>query len=193
MLKEIVFVWRNSILVYWRQNIFSLLHPGTPIYSFASLLHMATFGGTGTETLKDGIGSIFAENGPPHLPDNGYKLKVVIKCTSDGVSVKVLARRLGWWKEWLMRAWLVKIHCANHHLELAVKEAIIDSKFKIVDDMYKIIFGLLKNSRKTKSIMQETCKSENVQHFALSRITSTTQFLLIFELLIYTKLKFIIN
>ena len=92
-----------------------------------------------------------------------------------------------------MRAWLVKIHCANHHLELAVKEAIIDSKFKIVDDMYKIIFGLLKNSRKTKSIMQETCKSENVQHFALSRITSTTQFLLIFELLIYTKLKFIIN
>ena len=30
--------------------LFSLLHPGTPVYFFASLLHMATFG-TGAEAL----------------------------------------------------------------------------------------------------------------------------------------------
>ena len=65
------------------------------------------------------------------------------------------------------RAWLVKIHCANYHVELAVKEVTIDSKFKTVDNMYIIIFGLLKNSGKIKGIIQEICKSENVQHFPL--------------------------
>ena len=33
---------------------------------------MATFGGTGTEALKDGIDKIFAENGPLHLPEDEY-------------------------------------------------------------------------------------------------------------------------
>ena len=61
------------------------------------------------------------------------------------------------------RAWLVKTHCANHLLELAVKEAIIHCKFKTVDDTYMIIFGLLKNSGKIKGIIQEACKSENVK------------------------------
>ena len=56
-----------------------------------------------------------------------------------------------------------------------------------------IIFGLLKNSGKLKGIIQEACKSENIQHFTVSKITGTTQFLLIFELLIFTKLKFIIK
>ena len=65
---------------------FSLLHPGTPVYFFASLLHMATFGGKGAEALKNGIDSIFAEKGPLNLSENGYKFKVVTS-TSDGASV----------------------------------------------------------------------------------------------------------
>ena len=90
------------------------------------------------------------------------------------------------------RAWLVKIHYANHRVQLAVKEAIINSKFK-TDNTYIIIFGLLKNWGKIKGIIQEVCKSENVQHFTLSRITGTIQYLLIFVLLIFTKLKFILK
>ena len=149
--------------------IFSLLPSGTPVYLFASLLHMATFGGTGAEALKDGIDSIFAKNGPLNLPKDGNKFKVVT-CTSDSASVNFgkktrLMKRMA-----DERAWLVKIHCANHHVELAVKEVIIDSKSKTVDDAYKIIFGLLKNSGKIKGIIQEACKSKNVQHFTLSKI-----------------------
>ena len=62
------------------------------------------------------------------------------------------------------RAWLVKIHCPNHHVELVVKEVITDPIFKTVDNTYTTIFGLLKNSGKIKVIIQEACKSESIQH-----------------------------
>ena len=163
-----------------------------PVYFFASLLHLATFGGTGAEALKDGINSIFAEHGPLHLPEDGYKFKAVT-CTSDSASVN-FGKKTGLMKRMAdERAWLVKIHCANHRVELAVKEAIINSKFKTVDNTYIIIFGLLKNSGKIKGTIQEACKSKNVQHFSLSKMTGTTQYLLIFVLLIFTKLKFILK
>ena len=137
------------------------------------MLHQATFGGTGVEALKDGIDSIFAENGPLHLPDDGYKFKVVT-CTSDGESVN-FGKKTGLMKRMAdERTWLVKIHCANHRVELAFKEAIINSRFKTIDSTYIIIFGLLKNSGKIQGIIQEACKSENVQHFTLSKITGTT-------------------
>ena len=123
--------------------------------------------------MKDGIDSVFAENGPLHLPDDGYKFKVVT-CTSDGASVN-FGKKTGLMKRMAdERAWLVKINCANHRVELAVKEAIINPRFKTTDSTYIIIFGLLKNSGKTKGIIQEACKSENVQHFTLSKITGTT-------------------
>ena len=137
------------------------------------MLHLATFDDTGAEALKDGIDSIFAENGPLHLPDDGYKFKVVT-CTSDGASVN-FGKKTGLIKRMADgRAWLVKINCANHRVELAVKEAIINSRFKTIDSTYIIIFGLLKNSGKIKGIIQEACKSENVQHLTLSKITGTT-------------------
>ena len=152
------------------------------------MLHLATFGGTGAKALKDGIDSIFAENGPLHLPEDGYKFKVVT-CTSDGASVN-FGKKTGLMKRMAdERAWLVKIHCANHRVELAVKEAIINSKFKTVDDTYILIFGLLKNSGKIKGIIQEACKRH---YFTLSKITGTT-YLLIFVLLIFTKLKFMLK
>ena len=122
--------------------------------------------------------------------EDGCKSKVVTR-TSDGVN---FGKKTGLMKKMAdERAWLVKIHCANHRKELAGKEAIIDCKFKTVDDTYTIIFGLLKNCGKIKGIIQEAFKSENVQHFTLSKITGTTQFLLIFELLIFYKLKFFIK
>ena len=116
------------------------------VYFFASLSHLAKLGGTGAEALKYGIDSISAENHPLHLPEDGYKFKVVT-CTSDGACVNS-GKKTGLMKRMAdERAWLVKIHCANHHVELAVKEAIINSKFKTVDNTYIIIFGLLINVR----------------------------------------------
>ena len=108
-------------------------------------------------------------------------------CTSDCASVN-FGKKTGLMKRMAdERVWLVKIYGANHCVELAVKEAIINY------NTYMIIFGLLKNSGKLKGIIQEAYKSENIQHFTVSKITGTTQFLLIFELLIFTELKFIIK
>ena len=122
---------------------------------------MATFGGTVAEALKDEIDSIFAENGSHHMPKDGYKLKV-ITCTSDGTGVN-FGKKTGLMKRVAdKRASLVKINCANHWVELVVKEAIIDSRFKAVDDAYIIIFGLLKNSGKIKGISKEACKTKSV-------------------------------
>ena len=129
--------------------------------------------------------SIFAENGLLHLSENGYKFKVVT-CTSDSASVN-FGKKTGLMKRMAdERVWLVKIHYANHHVELAVTEAIINSKFKTVDNTYIIIFGLLKSLGKIKGIIQEACKSENAQHFTLGKITGTVQYLLIVILLIFT-------
>ena len=70
---------------------------------------------------------------PLHFPEDGYKFKVVT-CTSDGASVN-FGKKTGLMKRMAdERAWLVKIYYANHCVELAVKEAIIDSKFKTVAD-----------------------------------------------------------
>ena len=111
------------------------------------MLHLATFGGTGAEALKDGIDSIFAEYGLFHLPKDGHKFKV-ITCTSDGVSVN-FGKKTGLMTRMAdERVWLVKIHCANHFVELAVEEAIINSKFKTVDNTYIIMISLLKTWQK---------------------------------------------
>ena len=45
------FVWITSIIVYQWQNNTSLSNPGTPVYFFASSLHMTTFGGTGEKAV----------------------------------------------------------------------------------------------------------------------------------------------
>ena len=136
--------------------------------------------------------SIFAENGLLHLPENGYKFKIVT-CLSDSASAN-FGKKTGLMKRMAdERVWLVKIHYAKHHVELAVTEAIMSSKFKTVDNTYIIIFGLLKNLGKIKGIIQEACKSKNAQHFTLGKITSIIQYLLIVVLLILTKLKFILK
>ena len=67
-------------------------------------------------------------------------------CTSDGASVNFghvsgLMKRMS-----SNRDCLIKFHCVNHRVELAVKDAIKTSEFKDVDKLYIEIFNLLKNS-----------------------------------------------
>lgn len=61
-----------------------LYFKGLPCYIVASLLEMTDWGGTGAEALKQGIDSIFDEEGPLPLPDYNTKL---VSCTADGASV----------------------------------------------------------------------------------------------------------
>ena len=156
---------------------FSLSNPGARVYLFASLLDLATFGGT----RKMARFILFRR----------WICRYMY--TSDGASVN-FGKKTGLMKRMAEETvWLVKIHCANHRVELAVKEVIIDSKFKTVDNTYIITFGLFKNLGKIKSIIQEPCKSENIQHFTLSKIAGASQYLLMFVLLVFTKLKFILK
>ena len=99
----------------------------------ASLLEMTDWGGTGAEALKQGIDSIFDEEGPLPLPDYNTKL---VSCTADGASVNFgvktgLLTRLD-----SDRGWLVNIHCSNHRIELAVKDAFNNSTFQKIDEYY---------------------------------------------------------
>ena len=66
------------------------------------------------------------------LPEDGYKFKVVT-CTSDRGSVN-FGKKIGLIKGMAdERVWLVKLHCANHRVELGVKEAIMDLKLNLSD------------------------------------------------------------
>ena len=64
------------------------------------------------------------------------------------------------------RLWLVKTYCANHRVELAVKEAIIalHSRQYTIHTLYP-------------RIIPEECKSENIQDFTLRKITAIYCFL----------------
>ena len=81
------------------------------------------WGGTGAEARKDAIDDMFTvNNGPFKMVDNAYNVKLV-NFTADGVSVNfgknsVFLRRLD-----DERGWLIKIHCASHWTELAIKDA----------------------------------------------------------------------
>ena len=81
------------MLVYRWQNTFSLSNPGALVYFFVSLLHLATFGGTGTEALKDGFDSIFAENGLFICWKMDKNLRLLL--VPVVMQVLILARKLG--------------------------------------------------------------------------------------------------
>ncbi|XP_057295467.1 zinc finger protein 862-like [Hydractinia symbiolongicarpus] len=133
---------------------------------------MSEYGGTDAESLRNGIDGIFNQEGFIPFKPEDYRLKM-IGCTSDGASVN-FGRKSG-----LMtrlsetRPWLVKIHCSNHRVELAVKDAFKTTAFQQVDEFYISNFNLLKNSRKIKTEIKAACHALNIQHHTLSKLTGT--------------------
>ena len=98
-----------------------LYFSGIPTYFMASLLEMSEWGGTDAQSLKAGIDSIFSEDG--QIPMASFRTKL-ISITSDGASVNT-GKISGLMTRFASdREWLVKIHCINHRVELAVKDAI---------------------------------------------------------------------
>ena len=67
----------------------------------------------------------------------------------------------------------MKIHCTNHRIELAVKDAIKETAFADVDNFYNSLFFFLENSGKTKSEIKEAAKALNIQNYTLPKITGT--------------------
>ena len=71
------------------------------------------------------------------------------------------------------REWLVKIHCINHLVEVAVKAALKESKFKDIDDFYSSNLYLLRDSRKIKSELKIACEALDIQHYLLPKMSGT--------------------
>ena len=115
----------------------------------ASLLEMSDWGGTDAESLEKGITHIFRDTGSIPLDVEDFKMKLAC-CTSDGASVNFRAKT-GLTRLSVQQPWMIKIHCVNHCVELAIKEAIAETEFSKVDDFYYSTTFLLKNSGKIQN------------------------------------------
>jgi hypothetical protein len=132
---------------------------------------MADFGGTGAQAIKDAIDALFRENGRSCVE---HFLEKLIACTSDGASVN-FGRKEGLLQKMINdgRDWLVKFHCVNHRVELAVKNAFDNSLFNGVDKEYLGIFNLLKNSGAIKSEVKTAAMALDISFYTLPKITGT--------------------
>ena len=133
---------------------------------------MSDFRGAGAEEVKKVIDSIFSEEGGRSHTENF--LKKLVATTSDGASVNFgckggLPKRLiddG-------RPWMIKFHCANHKIELAVKDVLKDSASSEVDKQYLAIFNLMKKSSAIKSDVKSAAKALDISCYTLPKITGT--------------------
>ena len=145
---------------------------GLPCYVVASLVEMSKWGGTDALSLKKGIDDVFGESGPFKMLNEDYESKLV-GCTADGASVNFgeytgLLTRLD-----ENRGWLIRIHCANHRIELAIKDAFKDSVFTKVDTTYTTLFSLLRNSGKIKNEIVTAAEALNIENYGLPKLTGT--------------------
>jgi len=142
---------------------------GLPCYIVASLLEMEDWGGSGAEALKAGIDDIFSVGS---LKVDDYRTKLV-GCTADGASVNFgknngLLKRLD-----DDRGWLIKIHCANHRIELALKDAFKESSFSVIDQTYMALYSLCKNSGKIKSEIKAAAEARGIEFYVLTKLSGT--------------------
>ena len=154
---------------------------GIPIYIVTSLLEMASRGGTDANSIKLAIDSVFSDNEGTDLIQPGnvpmdydsYRDKM-ISATADGANVN-----LGIYNGVLTqlkseRPWLVKIHCVNHRLELAIKDAVSSvDEFQDCDRFYLTLYFLMKNSGKLKSELKKASEALNITHYPLPKIHGT--------------------
>jgi hypothetical protein len=135
-----------------------------------TLLEMADFGGCDADSLHLAINSIFSENGRVPLKDPGK----LIAATSDGAYVNMGVYNGALTQLKRGHPWLVVIHCCNHRLELAIKDAVKGIlKFEECDKFYTSIFYLFKNSGKLKTETKEACKALDITHYPLPKIHYT--------------------
>lgn len=70
-------------------------------------------------------------------------------------------------------SWLIKIHCTNHKIELAVKGALDKTTFNECDTFYIRNFALLKHLGKIKGEVKAVAQTLNIEHYALPKLTGT--------------------
>ena len=71
------------------------------------------------------------------------------------------------------RLWLLKIHCVNHRVELAIKEATNVKYFKKAESFYWHNSYLLKNSGPLKAWIKQACEALGITYYNLPKCHST--------------------
>ena len=69
--------------------------------------------------------------------------------------------------------WLIKIHCTNYKIELAVKGDLDKTTFNECDTFYIRNFTLLKHLGKIKGEVEAVAQTLNIKHYALPKLTDT--------------------
>ena len=151
--------------------IFVFSFKGKPTAMVADLLQMSRHGGTGAETLKNGIDKIFKKD--VHLPIQNCNGKMV-SFKSDEASVNMeqnegLMTRMKRSK----RDWLVPIHYVNHRVELVIKDSFDESPFSVVHKLYNTLFSLFKNSGDIKSNVRQAAEVLEISFYTLPKLTGT--------------------
>ena len=73
----------------------------------------------------------------------------------------------------LGRDWLVQIHCINHRVELAFKDALKETKFNNINDFYQSNFNLLTNPDKIRSELRIASEAQGIQQYTLPKMRGT--------------------
>ena len=99
---------------------FFLIHSGFLTHLLTALHEISHFGGAGAEAIEKAIDSVFTEEGG--RSQTGNFLEKLEATTSDGASVNFGCKE-GLLKRLIDegRPWMIKFHCTNHRIELAVK------------------------------------------------------------------------
>jgi hypothetical protein len=152
-------------------------YAGGPCYFFVSLCNMADFGGSDANSLKLALDSVFITNNVTKakipLSTADYRTKL-ISATADGANVNMGIYNGALTQLKATRPWLVNIHCVNHRLELAIKDAMNQFKeFSLCDNFYTTLFYLLKNSGKLKESCKHATAALSIEFYTLSKITGT--------------------
>ena len=147
---------------------FFLIHSGLSTHLLTALHKLSDFGGAGVEAIKKAIDSIFTEGSRSHTENFLEKL---VATTSDGASVN-FGRKEGLLKRLINdgRPGMIKCHCANHRIELAVKDVLKDSAFSEVDKQYLAIFNLMKNLGAVKHDVKSAAKALEISCCTLPKI-----------------------
>ena len=121
---------------------------GLPCYFLISLAEMSDFGDTDAESIKKAIDHSFLKE--INISESSF-LNCLVGATADGASVNTGKYRGVLTQLKNKRPWLITIHCVNHRIELAVKEAMNIPFIREIESFYNGNYTLLKRSGALKA------------------------------------------
>ena len=123
---------------------------GSPVELVLRCQHMADFFGEDAQAVKNAFDNAFLTTF--EVPEDRFENLLVAACT-DGASVNMGRLSGACTKMKEERPWMLIIHCSNHQLELAVKDAFTAQKsFTDIDELLIQIYYMFRNSGKAKRL-----------------------------------------